>query len=55
MTSHANGLQDEAENNGNGGAAFFQSVLRCGESSTEAGPHYLMKPVKAITRHKEMT
>jgi hypothetical protein len=34
MTSHANGLQDEAENNGNSGAAFFESVLRCGASST---------------------
>jgi hypothetical protein len=55
MTSHAIGLQDETENNGNSGAVFFQSVLRCGESSTETVPHNLMKPVKAITRHKEMT
>jgi hypothetical protein len=55
MTSNANGLQDEAENNGNSGASFFQSVLRCGASSTAAVPHNLMKPVEAITRCKEMT
>jgi primosomal replication protein N len=55
MTSHANGLQDEAENNGNSGAAFFESVLRHGASSTAAVSHNLMKPVEAITRYKEMT
>ncbi len=44
MTSNVNGLQDEAENNGNSGASFFQSVLRCGASSTAAVPHNLMKP-----------
>ena len=48
-------FQDEAQNNGNSGAAFFQSVLRCGASSTAAVPHNLMKPVEVITRHKEMT
>jgi hypothetical protein len=54
MTSNANGLKDEAENNGNSGATFFQSVLRCGAPSTAAVPHNLMKPVKAITRYTEM-
>jgi hypothetical protein len=50
LHQHSNGLQAEAENNV---AAFFQSGIRCGASSTAALPHALMKPVETITRYKD--